>query len=279
MKNSTQQSTYTNFLDFMQQPMVKGSVLGGGVMFWVTPGVNSFAHRANNTRMPWAQMFTGWQPLVVSGIVGTATSFTVKKYLLGNQRDSSSFHLFWTSATAGALSGVVLCPFECLAQNRQLSATRSLRNTGQSIFQHHGYAGFFRGTVAMMAREGAWVPMYLTAVPLISQRMQQAGYNRGIADAVALIVSASLFGIFSTPINRLRVMKQSNLTIAGRSSSYRQLASTMLHEHAEKTMPRKIADCFKGAGVRSLTSGWAGGLFYYGGEAYDAVIPKIESKP
>lgn len=271
MKDTTQSSLYDTFLYFMHHPVVKGSFVGAIGMFAATPGFNAFSHE-KGIWMPRNQLFTGWQSLVASGIAGTSTSFTINKMLGGNQEDASFFHRTWATATAGAFSGIVLCPFECITQNRLLSTQNSLKDTTRSIVQYHGYKGFFNGTAAMIVREGSWTLMYMTAVPMISQRLQNAGYNKRAADVIALIVSASMFGIFSTPVNHLRRMKQCNLTNAGTTRSYPQLASQLFHEHSDRAMPQKIMGCFKGAGVRSLNSAWAGFFFCGASEAYNTAL-------
>jgi hypothetical protein len=269
MPTHTQSSMHEKFLDFMNHPVVKGSMLGAGAMFLVTPGINRFNH---GRKMPWSQAFVGWQPLALSGMVGCAASFYVKDMLGGNKKNASHFQQFWTSATAGAFSGITLCPFEAVNRNQKKGDT--LRYTVDSIVKHRGYAGFFNGTISMMARESGWVVMYMTAVAMISQNLREKGYNRASADAFALIFSACLFGFASTPVNRMRAMKQEGLTMPGKTPSYWHLASTLFNEHPTKAPAHKIANCFKGAGVRSATSAFAGALFYYGSQAYDHVVPK-----
>lgn len=272
---ATQRSNRNKWIDVMTHPMVKGSILGAGVMFWVTPGINTVTYRSANMRMPWSQAFTGWQPLVVSGVVGCATSFAVKSVFHDPDKEASSLNAFATSAAAGAISGVTLCPFESINVNHQ-GRSGSVIDTAHSMLKHHGYTGFFRGTAGMMVRESAWTMMYMTAVPTISQNLQTAGYNRATADAFALMVSACLFGFASAPINRLRIMKQQALTQPGKTPTYLQLASTMFNEHKNSAAHVKVASFFKGAGVRSITSACAGGLFYYGSEGYDHVISSLQ---
>lgn len=267
MPNDSKGTNRDFFYNFLTHPLVKGSILGAGVMFWVTPGVNKVTYRSSNTQMPWSQAFSGWQPLVVSGVIGCATSFNVKGMLREPEGKSSSRKEFATSSMAGAVSGITLCPFESINVNHQ-GRSGAVIDTARSMFKHHQYAGFFRGTGAMMMRESAWTIMYMTAVPTISQNLQKTGYNRATADAFALIFSACLFGFASTPINRLRIMKQTGLTTAGTTPSYKQLATTMFQEIKNNG----IASCFKGAGVRSVTSAFAMTLFYYGGERYDRIV-------
>lgn len=278
MNKKSQRSNQDTFVDFMTHPMVKGSILGAGVMFLVTPGINKVTYRSKNTHMPWSQAFSGWQPLVVSGVVGCATSFAVKSLLIDTEEKESSFRAFGTSATAGAVSGITLCPFESVNVNHQ-GRSGTVADTARSMLKHHGYAGFFRGTGGMMIRESAWTMMYMTAVPTISQNLQKRDYNRATADALALIVSACMFGFASAPINRLRIMKQADLTKPGTTPSYRQLATAMFQEHKISAKHAKVAGCFKGAGVRSITSAFAGGLFYYGSEGYDRVVSQHVCKP
>ncbi len=273
MTNNTKRSKRSTFFDCMTHPIVRGSIMGSGVMFWVTPGLNIVTSMSTNAPMPWSQPFTGWQPLVVSGVVGYATSFAVKNLLGDPEGKKTSI-----SATAGAISGIAICPFECVNVNHQGRAGSTV-NTARVMFKHHGYTGFFHGTTMMMARESAWFTT-LMAVPRISQNLQESGYNKAAADAFSLIVTACLFGFISTPINRLRIMKQSGMTTDGNPPSYKQLAVNLFQEHPDKNVLEKVTrSVFKGAGARSATAAVAGTLFYYGSEQYDRIVSENRCTP
>lgn len=256
-----------HFFHFMNHPVVKGSILGAAAMTLVTPGVNRFNHGRS---MRWSQAFTGWQPLAVSGMVGCGVSFYIKDILGGNDPSASSIQKSWTSAVAGAISGIAICPFEAVNHNHKKD--ERLANTVGTIIKHRGYSGLFHGTASMMVRESAWVMMYMMAVPTISEYLREKGYHRATADAFALIFSASMFGFVSAPVNRMRAMKHDGLVHSEKTMTYWQLASRLFHEKPHQTSVQKMANCFKGAGVRAATSGFAGALFYYGREGYDHII-------
>jgi hypothetical protein len=274
MPTYTQSSIYDTMLGVLHHPAVKGSVIGTGVMFLATPGINRVNH---GSKMLWSEAYVGWKPLVATGIVSCATSFYVKDMLGGNEKNASTFQQFWTSAVAGAISGIPLCPLEAINKNQTKNV--SMADTIKSIYQHHGSIGFFKGTNTMMVRESAWMMMCMTTVSEISKNLCQQGYNQTTAEAFALIFSACVFGFVSAPVNHLRIMKQENLTIAGQKPSYSKLASTLFHGNGNRTFSQSLASCFKDAGVRSLTSAWAGGLFYYGKKYWEENVPKPSYKP
>jgi len=264
--------------DFFAFPLIKGSILGGAVMATVTPGLNFVASQTTGTAMPWSKPFTGSASLASAGMIACATGFTVKHMLGGDTKDASEWKRLWTASVGGMISGLTTCPFEGIAQT-QLSTKTSMIQTARTIHQHYGIPGFFRGAASMAVREGAWVPMYLESIPILSKRFKEAGCHRFIADAAALIVSAGLFGVMSTPVNRLRIMKQDKLAETNTpSTSYSSLLRTMIQECPDLKPAERTVRFFKGAGARSVTSALAGGLFFAGNQAYAKALEWSDNK-
>ena len=131
--------------DYLNYPWVKGSFLGAGVMFLATPGINCVVSQAMGKPMPWSRPFTGCYSLSGAGAAGNAVTFAIKALLGGEGKDVSEGKRFWTASIAGAVSGMVLCPFESAAQT-QLTTKTPLTNTVSRIYNNHGVAGFFRST-------------------------------------------------------------------------------------------------------------------------------------
>ncbi|MDF1683972.1 MAG: MC/SLC25 family protein [Legionellaceae bacterium] len=254
--------------DFFESPLTKGSILGACVMTTVTPGINLVASQTTGTPMPWSKPFTGARSLAGAGTINCATAFTTKHLLGGDKPEASEWKRFWTASVGGMLAGLTICPFESIAQT-QLTTKTSMTQTASTMYKYYGVQGFFRGTVSMMAREGAWVPMYLEAIPILSKRFKEAGCNQLIADAAGLVVSAGLFGVISAPVNRLRIMKQDKLAKPNApSASYPNLIRSMFQECPDLKPAERTVRFFKGAGARSVTSALAGGLFFAGNQAY-----------
>jgi hypothetical protein len=261
--------------DYFENSAVKGSILGSMVMFIATPGINYVVSRATNSPMPWAQPFTGGYSLAVSGAAGCATTFCIKSFLTDGAKEHElpDWTKFWTSFVAGLVSGAVLCPFESIAQT-QLSTNATITNTATLIYKYHGALGFCRGLNSMMLREGAWSAMYMALAPILKQRFKDSGYNEVAANLGATSISFGIFGVISTPINRMRIMMQENLAEANTpSKTYKQLINTMLKSSPNTTTSiQRTMGMFKGAGPRSMTSALAGGLFVKGTELYDDAL-------
>ena len=261
--------------DYFENEVVKGSILGSAVMFAATPGINYVVSRATNKPMLWSQPFTGGYSLAGSGAAGCATTFFIKSCLTGGAKDHelSEWQRLWTSFVAGVCSGVVLCPFESIAQTQLTTESSSLIGTAKLIHHNHGVFGFFRGTGSMMLREGSWSAMYIALAPILRQRFKEAGYNDLSANLAAVTISFGIFGVLSTPINRARIMMQANLAESDTPrNSYRQLMKIMLHNSQDANPVKRTCNFFKGAGPRSITSALAGGLFVKGTEWYDDAL-------
>jgi hypothetical protein len=220
--------TIVNYVtDSLEYPVVKGSFLGAGVMAAATPGINYVVSKATKLPMPWSKPFTGCYALAGAGAVVCATSFAIKALLVGHEKKPSEWTRFWTTSVAGVASGIVLCPFESVAQT-QLTTKASLINTAKTMYQYHGGAGFFRGVGSMMVREGAWISTCFAVAPILSQRMKDAGYNDVTSGVTSSVVSAGFFGVASAPINRARIMMQDKLAEPNTPHPrYRQLIKTM----------------------------------------------------
>jgi hypothetical protein len=266
MPSTNQPYTQYTAFDFIRRPEVEGSILGAVTMFGVTPGVNQFNNYAKGRyNMPWS--FAGWQPLVVSGVVGFGTCLTVKNLLGRNQKDASPFQQAWTSTAGGAVSGWALCPFE----NINTNYSESVRKTVQSIYTQRGIKGFFNGSVSMILREGGWGFTIMSAIPSISKNMRDAGYNRATADFFALFLSASAFGLISTPVNILRAKKQKmDHAIPEKAPSYLELVPTLFARNQVSTL-------VKTAMMRTATSGCAATIFYYSQQAYRGTFPQTSA--
>jgi len=258
--------------DFFAFPMVKGTILGGVVTAAATPGINLVASYTIGTPMPWSKPFTGARSLATAGSVACGTGFIIRHLLGGNTHDASEWTRLWTASVGGMVSGLTTCPFESIAQT-QLTTKTSLSHTAHTIYQHHGLPGFFRGAASMAVREGAWFPMYMGSMPILSQRLQDAGYEKSTAHAIAIASSAGLFGVISAPVNRLRIMKQDKLVEPNTpATSYPNLLRAMVQECPDLKPIERTARFFKGAAARSVTSAVAGGLFFYGNEMYGEAI-------
>jgi len=258
--------------DFFASPVIKGSILGASAMAAATPGINFVASQTTGTPMPRSKPFTGYRSLASAGMVGCATGLSIKHLLGGDTPDASEWKRMWTASVGGMVSGLTTCPFEAIAQT-QLTTKTSMSQTARTIYQHYGVPGFFRGAVSMAAREGAWVPMYLESIPILSKRFQDAGFNEFWADGAALMVSASLFGVISAPVNRLRIMKQDKLAEPNTPfARYPSLIRAMVQECPDLKPAERTARFFRGAAARSATSALAGGFFFGGKKAYEMAL-------
>ncbi len=260
---------------YLEYPLVKGSVLGAGVMVAATPGINYVIRMSTGNPMLWSRPFTGCLSLAGAGFTGCVMGFTIKRLLVGDGINASSWERIWTSSMAGMASGLMTCPLESIAQN-QLSTQSSMMKTARIMHQHYGFCGFFRGAGSMMVRDGAWAGMHMAVVPILSQRFQDGGCSRPTADGAAWVISAGLFGFLSVPINRLRTKQHDKLSEAGTEKKrYRQLVTMMIEQDATAPPLQRLVGFFKGGRVRSLNSALAGGLLLKGSELYDDAVQQM----
>ena len=252
--------------------MTQGSILGASVLAIATPGLNAVASRTLGTPFPWSKPFTGAGSFSGAGSIACATGFIIKNMLGGNAHDASEWTRLWTASVGGMVSGLTTCPSESIAQT-QLTTKTSLSQTARTIYQHYGMPGFFRGAMSMAAREGAWFPVYMGTMPIVSKRLQDAGCEKVTANITAITSSAGFFGVISAPVNRLRIMKQDKLAEPNTPrTSYGTLLRAMVQECPDLKPAERVARVFTGAGWRSVTSILAGGFLFGGNKAYDTAL-------
>ena len=258
--------------DYLEFPLLKGSLLGAGVMTAATPGLNIVISQTTGDAMPWSKPFTGSLSLAGSGAVGCATVYTTKHLLGGDKDNVSKWQKIWTASVGGMLSGFTICPLEAIAQT-QLASGEAFFKTARNLAKYYGVTGFFRGGATMVLRETAWAATYAAFVPILSQSLQETGYQKIESDAAALVSSAGLFGALSAPVNRLRIKKQETLAKPEMlQKSYPDLLKDMLQECPTLSATQRTMRFFKGSIPRSLTSALAGGLFFKGSELYDEAV-------
>lgn len=259
MQEKQDKSTVAYWLQKAQMPLIQGPLIGASVMALVTPGLNWTNHVMNGQRMRWNLRYAmaGALEYSSSAVPSYAIVFFLKKML---QRDTSekktvTAYDFATSFFAGASSGLILTPFDVVAVNRHSGNTvLTSTETRQKIRSHHGYAGFLKGALATMSREGVWATIYLTAVPALTQYFLNRGMNKEQSEGLSVILLSGAYGMGSTPVNRLRYLKQVGLAdSANETKSYPQLAKGMWNQVPSATIGQRLLTFFKGSLPRTLT--------------------------
>lgn len=274
MKNNTEQ-TMPLLVKLAATPWIQGPVLGAGVMALVTPFLKWTNHKYQGERMPRGSYFSGAGAYAGSAVPGYATTFVFKALLSKKSEETSQGYELFSSFAAGSLSGFVCTPFEALAQNKQLTHSTSSQRTAQQMLTHHGYGSFFRGAISVMMREGLWSTVYMTAIPMVSNLLQEKGVERRYAHPSAMLLVAGAYGLFSSPLNQLRYRKQAGLTeerAPSTNKSYFGHAKDLFNQDPKASMMVRSGHLFKAAIPRAVTTTVAAGLIVIGTEYYNRVV-------
>lgn len=259
-------------LQTAESPWVKGPILGASVMALVTPLLKWTNHVYDGKTMPRKNFFTGASAYALSAIPGYATTFAFKAMLQETPENTSKSYELLTSLGAGSLSGFVCTPFEAIAQNKQIGHYATYRETAQLMFRCHGYTSLFRGGASIMLREGLWSAVYLSAIPQMSEALQEQGLKKQYAEPLAMLSVAGMYGFISSPINQLRYRKQDNLTKGIDNKSYFSHAKSIIHQEPNASPLNKMGFFFKASLPRAMTTTVAAGLMVKGSEYYDKAI-------
>lgn len=273
MKDASNQS-YT----YWQNPLLRGSILGGVVLTAVTPGLNWTNQVIANNPFGWKNLFhlkafSGAKAYASSAAPSYAFAFAVKK-MLSDQVAPTTFNHLCCAFGAGAAAGFVLTPFEALAQSKQLDKSNS-KNLLHTVIKQNGVSALLRGATISMFREGVWTASYMFAPSFFATYFQRLGLPEQHASTASALSFGALFGIFSAPLNVLRFHKQSGLTQPKENHSYLQLAKQVGQELPTSNLTARVCLFFKGAKPRAITAGTAAVLLHEGSKVYD----KLTSKP
>lgn len=253
-----------------QYPWVQGPLLGASSSIAVTPLLKWTNHALKGEKMSFRSPMSGAMAYAISAVPGYATTFVVKS-LLKKTEPSQQYDLF-TSFAAGGLSGLACSPFEALAQNKQLTHSTSSKETAQKMVLQRGYQGFFQGGAAVMLREGLWSTVYLTAIPMMSQFLQQQGVKKHQAELFSVLSVAGTFGLLSSPLNQLRFKKQQGLTQTTPSKTYLEHAKDIWNQDPTATSKARTGFFFRACVQRAVTTTLAAGLMVKGTEVYNQTV-------
>ncbi len=273
--NNRSEQTQSLWIKVAQSPWVQGPFLGSSVAVMVTPLLNWNNHVLNHAKTAFKNPMMGAFAYASSAIPGYATTFVTKALLNNTQESRTSSYDLLTSFVAGAFSGLVCTPFESVAQNKFITNSAFYKTTALKMIEHHGYTSFFRGGASIMLREGLWSTVYLSAIPVMSQSLQDKGVNKVQADLLSVLTVAGGYGLLSSPLNQLRFKKQHGLTEDTINKSYFEHAKTIFNQDVKSSHVARMRFFFKGGLARTKTTTVAAGLMVKGGELYNHTIEQF----
>ena len=278
MKNRFEQ-TPTSLTQIAQSPWIQGPFLGASVMAMVTPLLNwtnySLTKSANGSKASFKTPMLGVTAYAASAVPGYATTFVLKELLKKpSDKTSKSYDLF-SSFSAGGISGLICTPFESVAQNKYTTESSSYKHTAMKMIEHHGALSLFRGGSSIMAREGLWSTVYMTAIPMMSKILQEKGVQKSKADFLSVLMVAGAYGLISSPLNQMRFKKLHGLTEASINKSYLEHAKDIFNQDPKASTTMRIGGFFKGCFPRTVTTMVASGLLFKGTEFYDQAVNKF----
>ncbi|KAL1520639.1 hypothetical protein AB1Y20_022212 [Prymnesium parvum] len=139
----------------------------------------------------------------------------VKKALLGDAtRELSDVEKIAAGVTSGALSGIVCGPMELIMIQQQRKGTGLLTTTANVI--KAGPSTFFRGTGAMMAREGIYAGGFLGVMPVTRQWIRDnmpdsLGRSDDSARFAAAMIAGPMCGFASHPPDTIKTCMQGDI--------------------------------------------------------------------
>lgn len=269
MKTNNELSTWKQFA---LAPYVQGPILGAGMMFTITPGLNWTNQTLKGQRLQLRHAMDGCIEYSSSALPTYAVVFCIKKWLQRSKDETSVFYDTSTSFFAGATSGFASTPFESNAQNKQLSQSLSSKETLKQIIKYNGKTALLRGATTNMLREGMWSTVYMTAAPTFSHYFETQNHSKAQSEGLALILTAGLFGLFSTPLNQLRFKKQQGLTEPCINKSYLEHTKDIWNQNPNARTSERLGHFFKAWPQRVITTTAAGAVIVEGQKLYNHMV-------
>jgi len=139
----------------------------------------------------------------------------LKKLMVGDaNRDLSNAEKIACGVSSGALSGIVCGPIE-LVMIQQQAKGGGLVGTAIEMAQA-GPSTFFRGTLAMMAREGIYAGSFLGLMPVMREQIRTSypesiGKTEDSARLSAALICAPIGGIASHPPDTIKTCLQGDI--------------------------------------------------------------------
>ena len=250
-------------------PFIQGPSLGATVMAMVTPLLKWTNHVYKGERMPLANPMSGAAAYAASAVPVYGVTFAVKALLKKPDEATSKEYDLLTSLVAGGASGFVCTPFEALAQNKQLTKNPSLKGTAIKMVAQNKFSSLFQGSASIIVREGLWSVVYLSAIPLMQQSLQEQGVPKERAKRNSVVMVAGAYGLFSAPLNQLRFRKQQGLTELTPKKSYWLHAKDIYNQDPKASSVQRVGFFFKASVPRAITSTVAAGLLVEGKRLYE----------
>lgn len=146
----------------------------------------------------------------------------------GRTRSLSDLEKIGGGVFAGALSGVVCSPIELVMIQQQRRGGSLLGTTGEMM--RGGARMFFRGTLAMSAREGIYAGGFLGFMPVTRQYIQNKypdsiGKTEDSARFAAALIAGPLVGMASHPPDTLKTCMQGDVE----QVTYKGYSQTLRH--------------------------------------------------
>jgi len=235
MKKSNDSMGQNPVLDF-----VKNATLGSGVISVVTPLIY-FKNMAQIKQKPVVRDCLRGVVLNGASYVPTsAVAMTINGMLLPDE--ATDMQKIILSVASGGLSGLVSCMPENVVQNMQASKYPvTAKEVIQRAARTNGYSVLWRGASAVMVREAMFAPLYLSLVPILSEKMNEYNPSHTVTNVlICSVIAGSVGGVMTTPLDVIRANKQRKITKKGDAPSVAKIL-------------RRVGwrGCFNGARPRS----------------------------
>eukprot|EP00908_Phaeocystis_cordata_P014733 Transcript_25834.p1 GENE.Transcript_25834~~Transcript_25834.p1 ORF type:complete len:239 (+),score=103.71 Transcript_25834:249-965(+) len=163
----------------------------------------------------------------------------LKKLIVGGEnRDLTNTEKIACGVGSGALSGVVCGPIE-LVMIQQQAKGGGLVGTAIDMVKA-GPSTFFRGTGAMMAREGIYAGSFLGIMPVFRESIRKMfpdslGKTEDSARLSAALICAPIGGIASHPPDTIKTCLQGDIEMA-KFKGYGETTSVVIKERGLKAL-------------------------------------------
>lgn len=233
-----------------------GVAFGTPFLGWTNLVLNAKQTNPNSKIMPYLfdkRVFRGFSSYVSFVAPATAMAVSSKK-VLDDYLPSFSGKDFFSAFSSGYLTGLVMTPFEAIAQTATFAPKMSKLNLASKIYQLNGCSALFRGASIVCLREGLWNIACFSAPNKFANWYENLGLNAFFSQAAGAITSGAFCGFITSPFNLLRFNKQKNLDSKSTPESYGQTIKTMLSNKDTLPSIKNAPRFFRAAVPRSSAS-------------------------
>lgn len=259
--------------------MTKGMTAGLLAQFILTPVTNWSNHYMSSRPFGFNQLASRYAMKGALSYSAAAIPCYGVTFVIANETKKIDIPTPVGTFVGGFVSGLISCPFEAIAQSKQLSGLAA-NAVYKTIVRKNGHKALLRGSLILGLHDGIWSISYMAVPDILGAKLNNnLGINLYQSEALAAFISGGFFGWITSPLNLLRHSKHNNLTTYKIDKSYCKTVRDIWNNTPHAQSIKRCGFFFKGAAPRAATTAIGALALHEGVNAYERLLTKISEVP